>query len=395
LRAYSESDNPFLDRREFLFGSLAPGEKRSWSVNIKLPREMVSRRDEVAIKFASDDRARLDELKGEVNIVELPRPAFAYSWQIVDRCERCNGDGIAQLGETVELALEVKNVGVGKAIDAVASLKNKADENVSLNKGRAKLGELKPGESNSGVFEFEIKPELKGDAAALQLTIGDEATDEYVAEKLQVPVKASGEAAAKVTAAGARTMVDTLIYGAATPSSPVIARVKKGVILPLEARFGDLYRVSLGTRPGFVAARDVKEARTADKTPTVESLEIRTEPKIELGVDTSTGGIATDGERFRLTGAAVDKNSLRDLYIFVNDQKVFFQAAGEESSSEIRFAADFPLKVGNNTVVVVARENQDFQARRLLVIHRRSAEIAQKTAGPSLPGEAMPRGLTR
>jgi hypothetical protein len=36
------------------------------------------------------------------------RPAFAYTWLVIDKWEKCNGDGIAQLGETVELALEVR-----------------------------------------------------------------------------------------------------------------------------------------------------------------------------------------------------------------------------------------------------------------------------------------------
>ncbi|MGC4115176.1 MAG: MXAN_5808 family serine peptidase [Myxococcales bacterium] len=140
LHAWSESENPYLDRREFLFGALAPGEKKTWTVNVKLAKEMVSRRDDVTLKFFDDEGDKLEEHKGEVNVVELPRPLFAYSWQIVDKCEGCNGDGLAQPGETVELAVEVKNVGAGKAYDLLGSLKNKGDEKILAVQGSLQDG---------------------------------------------------------------------------------------------------------------------------------------------------------------------------------------------------------------------------------------------------------------
>ena len=50
VRAWTESDNPLLDRREFVFGALRPGEKRSWKVPVKLPRAS-----------AEDSAARTDQ----------------------------------------------------------------------------------------------------------------------------------------------------------------------------------------------------------------------------------------------------------------------------------------------------------------------------------------------
>src|SRR5205807_4841702 len=51
LRAWTKSDNSTLDRREFVFGQLQPGEKRIWTVPIKIPRYMPSRRDDVGVKW--------------------------------------------------------------------------------------------------------------------------------------------------------------------------------------------------------------------------------------------------------------------------------------------------------------------------------------------------------
>ena len=370
LRAWSESDNPYLDRREFLFGALAPGEKKTWTVNVKLAKEMVSRRDEVTLQFFDDEADKLEALKGEVNVVELPRPLFAYSWQIVDQCQGCNGDGLAQPGETVELAVEVKNVGSGKAYDLLGSLKNKGDEKISLSKGRSKMGEVLPGQTRSATFEFDVKPDFKGQSAPLQLTLGDEATDEFVTEKISLPVSLHREQA-KALQTAIRASADLPVYSAATETSAVIGTLKKGAVLASDARFGELYRVHLGSRLGFISAKAVKEARLVEaKAQAVEGVETRSEPKITLSVDSSLGGIATDADHFTLSGTASDKSGLRDVYVFVNEQKAYFESA-KEPGAPIKFSVELPLKVGNNAVVVVAREDQDFMARKLLIIRRR------------------------
>ena len=70
---------------------------------------------------------------------------------------------------------------------------------------------------------------------------------------------------------------------------------------------------------------------------------------------------------------------LRDVFVFVNDQKVFFRVVPEGKTGDIAFEADLKLKPGTNTVTVVAREDEEFQTRRSLIVHRtQPAEVAQK-----------------
>lgn len=381
LRAWSESENPWLDRREFVFGAVNPGEKKSWTVNVKLPKDMMSRRDPVTIKFFDDTNATLEDLKGDINIAELPRPAFAYSWQILDKCAACNGDGRIQLGETVELAIDVKNIGAGKAWDAVALLKNKADEHIFIKGGRAKLGEIAAGERQSGTFEFELKPEYAGKAFELQLTMGDEPTGEFISEKISIPVSEAGPKSEKVARQAVKLSEAAPVYASAHADAPKMGELKKGTVIPAEARIGGFYRVKLGNGWGFVPESKAKESRPDPKsTVAFASAGLRSMPKIELGIDLQKGGILTDSERFLLKGVARDEDALRDLYIFVNEQKVFFKSASDPTPNEIRFSADFPLKEGNNTVLVVAREDKELLSRRIFTIHRNSkGELAQKT----------------
>src|SRR5207253_2745412 len=83
LRAFTKSDNGVLDRREFVFGQLAPGEKRTWTVPIKVPKYMPSRRDDISVKWEDELGNSIDDARAESDIAELPRPSFAWTWQVV------------------------------------------------------------------------------------------------------------------------------------------------------------------------------------------------------------------------------------------------------------------------------------------------------------------------
>src|SRR4051812_3873967 len=111
LRAYTKSDNNILDRREFVFGQINPKEKRTWTVPVKIPRYVPSRRDDVTVKWEDDQGDSLDDLHAESDIAELPRPAFAWSWQLINKE---SGDGTLHKGEQVEMVLDVKKIGVGR-----------------------------------------------------------------------------------------------------------------------------------------------------------------------------------------------------------------------------------------------------------------------------------------
>src|SRR5207248_1946355 len=105
LRAFTKSDNGVLDRREFVFGQLQPGEKRTWTVPVKIPRYMPSRRDDVTLRWEDEAGDQLEEARAETDIAELPRPTFAWSYQIV------GNDGLLHKGETAEIIVDVKNIG--------------------------------------------------------------------------------------------------------------------------------------------------------------------------------------------------------------------------------------------------------------------------------------------
>jgi len=393
LRAYTKSDNGSLDRREFIFGQLQPGEKRTWTVPVKVPRYMPSRRDDITVKWEDEQGDAIDELRAQSDIAELPRPAFAWSWQVVGKDGL--GDGLLHKGEQVQLLLDVKNVGVGQAFDAYAALHNLAEDKVNVKKGRTKLGPIKPGETRTAEFVLELKKGVE-EPVPVRLEVGDKELYESEKEKIVLPAVSGPAPASGSSAAAVRVLVDTSVLASATEKGDKLGSVKKGSVLAAKGRAGDFYRVEWQKgRIAFLPAAAAKEAAGAKVSGSKVVAVMQHEPPfIKLSnLDTSKGGLEVDSDHYTLTGTAGDPNGMRDLQIFVqheNDyRKVFFRTAkksGEQQAvsgpASLDFSADLPLKPGNSTVFLIAREDDDLQTQRTVVIHRKQSALAQKSSPP-------------
>jgi carboxyl-terminal processing protease len=295
----------------------------------------------------------------------LPRPAFAWSWQVAGKD---GADGLlhkGEKGETAEIVVDVKNVGSGQAYDAYAALRNLSEDKINVKKGRTKLGPIKPGETKTATFVLEVK-KLLDDPVPVRLEVGDKELWESQREKILLP---SGPATpSQGSASAVRVLVDTNVLSSAVEQGEKIASVRKGTVLAAKGKVGAFYRVEWQKgRTGFLPAAAAKEAPGARPNPAkVVELMQSEPPLIKLAnVDTSRGGVETEMDHFPLAGSAADQNGMRDLQIFVqheNDyRKVFFrtanragQAQNVSGPTQLDFAADLPLKPGNSTVVIIA-----------------------------------------
>ncbi|HEY0881689.1 MAG TPA: MXAN_5808 family serine peptidase, partial [Archangium sp.] len=381
LRAWIESDNGFLDRREFLFGQVKPGEKKTWTVNVKIPKDLASRRDGVTVKLQDDSGVLAETTAGELTIVEIPRPQFAFTWSVIDDCAACNGDGLVQRGETINLVVDVTNVGTGKALDSFSSVRNTGDANIFIEKGRFKLGELAQGETKSSRFVLEVKKGFKAEEFGLRYAVIDEPLEEFTADKLMIPVAPDGAPAVAFEASKTVSRVaDKADIYASVDGKRTLAKLPKGAVLNELARAGGMAKLEW-EKDRFVFAKiaDLRDAKGQKPTAQKEAVwaHFRTPAAISLNVDPSQGGAVIDGEKFTLSSIVADPELL-DVFVLVNDQKVFFKSATPEDQGKVKFSTEFSLKEGNNLVTVVARESQDFASRRTVVIRRRPPAVAQK-----------------
>lgn len=380
LRAWIESDNGYLDRREFLFGQVKPGEKKTWTVNVKIPKDLASRRDGVTVKLQDDSGVVGESTAGELTIVEIPRPQFAFTWSIVDDCATCNGDGLAQRGETVGVIIDVSNVGVGKAFDVFSSVRNASDANIFIEKGRFKLGEINPGETKTSRFQLEVKKAFKDDTFALRYAVIDEPLQEFTADKLEIPVAPDAPVVSFEPSKATSRLADKADIYADASGKRVLARLPKGAVVTELARGGNMARIEW-EKDRFVFARisDLRDAKGQKPAAAKDAswTHFRTPAQISMNVDPSQGGAVIDGEKFTLSSVVSDPQML-DVFVLVNDQKVYFRSATPEDGGKVKFTTDFSLKEGNNLVTIVARESQDFATRKSVVIRRRPPAVAQK-----------------
>ena len=388
LRAYSDSANGWFDRREFIFGRLAPGETREWTNKVKLPRELPSRREPVTMHFMADGSDSLFDYKSETDLVELEKPAFAFAWRVEDACPKCNGDGALQIGEKIGFEVDVKNIGAGKAFETVASIRNKDfEEGLSLIKGRVRLGAVEPGETKRAHFELELSEAFDKPEAVIQIVLSDEETGEWVVETARLPLT-EGRVPGAARRAAVKVQADAPIYAAADADAPILGTLAGGTTLVSEGTVGDFHRVRVrfgggqASDAGFVRAQDVAavsmpaQQLAKMKAPAVDLSMMRQEPKITFeGVDFRQGGLVTTDDSVTLKGTVSNETGLRDVYWFVNNQKVFFRAAPKDGTT-IAFDAKLPLKEGKNVAYVVARENRNVQTYKMVIVTRLPADGA-------------------
>ena len=389
LRAWSTADkNMMLDRREFVFGQVRPGERRSWTVPVRLPRSVESRRDEVTIHFEDETGRAPPDVAAAVDVVETAKPAFAISWQVDDR-KSGNGDGLAARGEAFTLRIDVRNVGSGAAGEKTfVSLKNLGDEKLFIKKGREVLGALKPGESKAASMEVELKAGSKSETAPLRLQIYDEKTGELLSEKLELPVAPAAEALAAETGDLKVEVAEAGLRGGASVGAPVVATARKGTVLAATGGLPGWHRVEWAKgRFAFAAASDVTRTKAARSGAAVEAWQ-KEPPRLTLVPDPAKGAPVVESATFRLTGQAMLPPSadpdarLRDLYVFVNEEKAYFKIASEgPADAKLDFAADLNLKPGLNQITVFAREDEELLTRRTVSVFRKTPAAVAETAG--------------
>jgi carboxyl-terminal processing protease len=394
LRAWTTSEkNLLLDRREFVFGTIRPGERRSWSVTLKIPKSFDSRRDEVTLHFESAGKA-IPDTKTTLHVVEIPKPVFAFSLQL-DDAKGGNGDGLPQRGETFTVKVDVKNAGPGASGEKTyVSLKNLGDEKAFIVKGREVIGAVAPGESMTAAMEIELRKGSKSEALSLRVAIVDEKNDEWAQEKVEFPIAADGTLVTPVKGAIRFEAAEALLRSGASASAVPIATVKRGAILPTDARVGDFFRVEWKKgRFAFASEADVRQV-AGGRQGAITAAWQHEPPRITLDPDPGRGAPSVDGDSFKLSGvAAIPPSSdpdarLRDVFVFVNDKKVFFKVVPEnQTSPRMEFQADLPLKPGNNLVTVFAREDEDFQTRRSFYVLRRSPPQAAQAGQPAQPAK--------
>jgi len=365
LRGISSSKNGLFDKLEFILGKIEKGATKSYSTTVEIPKNSLDREDEVSIKFEELNHHSPKDIKLNITTEALPRPLFAYSYQILDNgknSSKNNGDGLIQTGEDIELLVFVKNVGEGPAEKNVITLKNLSNKEVFIKNGRAEIGLLNPGEMKEAKLSFFVKETLSSDKFNMDMIITDSVFWTFLSNKLTFPVTPSKN---KLTQASSILKIGrnhTPLYSGMSFNSTVLSIMKDGTILMSDAKNSDWFRITLpDNRHGWVSAKEALETNGAENKPnTLELFIQRIPPTITLSK--SLSNILFGNDRLPMSAVIEDDTCVKHAYILINNDKVYYKSnkiATPKEQTMLEINTDVPLKEGPNVVTIVARDDQD------------------------------------
>ncbi|MCA9552828.1 MAG: PDZ domain-containing protein [Myxococcales bacterium] len=397
LRGVLESEHPAFKGREFLFGYLEPGASRSWTVTTRIPRDAASRSDLVTLALTSERGNLADRPQVPVMTRYVPHPQFAYNF-LFDDAERGDGDGRLEVGEGVEFLVLVTNAGPGDAEDVSLRLKSAAEEDLFLERGRATVGAIKAGETKAGKLRFRVPKAQSGRATLpLELTIYDSGTGEWLEDEIHLtPDTGTVDKPRALKRGGVVLKSDAVLRSGAGDETTAVGQVAKGTRLEAINQLNGFVEVKIGDDLPVWVQADATGSASKPKTPgKVAFTPLRRPPTITLSQN--PGGAVVDGDTAVLAGE-VNGRALKDMYVLLNDDKVFFKSgpkadvaaapaapaapgaeaskpawsAPDEAAVKLPFTVNLPLEEGLNKVLVVARLDEHVVTYRSLYVSRRT-----------------------
>ncbi|HEX7704516.1 MAG TPA: MXAN_5808 family serine peptidase [Kofleriaceae bacterium] len=371
-----QAEDGVFEDVELPIGKVAPGETKTFTAKIKLPQDAVDRVDRMGLEVREARNATSKVSPAEARIESLPRPMFAYSWQLVDDG---NGDGLVQRGEKYHLSVSIKNTGTGASTkDAQVLVRNATGDGVDLDKSRFDIDVLDPGKTKQFDFPLATNATLKADEVVLELMAYDPNLDSQSSDKLHFKVSPS------VTGTAAKGVImvkaATTIRAGASDDSSVVGTAIKGASYTSIGTFGPWTKVKLDatTKVGFVASSAVTTGGAGNSpfSTTWNS----TPPLINL----PTKNLSTRGDTYKLQGTVTDETHVEDVYIFVSNptakiesKKVFYRSnRGGKNDKTLDFSSELPLWPGSNMVTVVARENNDVRSVKTVYVYKDAPRTA-------------------
>jgi carboxyl-terminal processing protease len=377
LFGITESDHPFLNRRELVFGRIEAGQSRTWSTKIKIPADLGDRGDRIVLHVHDPRRKLIDQAAvAYAQTLRAPSPQFSY-WVTVDDTGKGNGDGLLQVGEDVFLDVHVTNVGEGSAGAATAAVKNLSDTALYLEEGRVELGALPAGGARSGRMHFSVREARQ--SVKLRVSVWDDKLVGLFSDDLELPIQPPK----KVSPDSGRLRCDgdEQILAAASAEARVIGSLPARTAVKVLGRIGAEW-MRIADEDGTVGfLRHAQCAKGKAALGKVQWQAGQAAPSIRVDPDL----LITSLDHAALRGTVRDQSGLEDFFVFVNDRKVHYQPLlglqGTKDGYVQAVDLQVPLEKGPNLITLVARENEQLVGRHVLAIFRKDAEPVAATDG--------------
>ncbi|MBI5778104.1 MAG: caspase family protein [Planctomycetes bacterium] len=396
LQAMLKSEEPLFNRR-ILIGHIKAGQEISVSNKVEIPRLWQDRVIPLTVTFEELYKNIPDNIEARLVIEGLPRPALAYSYQIVDDGSGNsvgNSDGVAQKGEALDIEVTVNNTGAVAARDVQAriSFASEVGEGVILQRNSLSLGDLAPNESKKGRFTLVVKKVAQINDININLNIDEKNLNVATADTIAVKIGAQTETKAIVmNPKPAYVTVDEItVRGGASPDSIARFRLKKDMALTITGQMGDWYRVDLGSgRNGWVSKNEIgmtepKRDATAVAAPAAAATVIEVmqkAPPLIVLAQPQKSAVETFDDSIKIVGTAGDDRSVEKVDILVNNNLakslstrgisvVERPKSSDEKTPSYSFEQIVSLNMGNNEIKIIAYDDEGLTRHQTIRVTR-------------------------
>jgi carboxyl-terminal processing protease len=350
-------DNEFLEGREFFFGALQPGKTKRYAQRVSLVAGYPTERSLASLSFRDVSGLEVARQTVPVSVVGQERAQLAWAWTINVP------DGRVDVGDAVDVAFTVTNIGKGPATGATARLKNRSGRSIDLIRGTLEAGRVV---DEKGAPCTAVEPGVDGGTL-----VGDRAA-----------------VIARMRASGAVVADDadpTSIAGAPTPTWPESCHrvlsageswtgtfrvsVKEALVagypLSLTVSEAQNYDHAAIVRSGFYSYFAEQDVVTLPFGEVEQAEVVRRPPVIELS---RMPGVEATRDVLTLSGRALDDQGIASVVIFHGENKIFAEGAPRGAALQaVPFTVDVPLEPGVNTLSVLVTDGSGFTAARSVV----------------------------
>ena len=383
LSAVTDGENRVYRDGELLFGKLLPGQSKSSRVKFSVPRWATTREDSVKLVFTSSGNKTFTEESLLVKTVADRRPVYSHTHEVVDDGRfgsKGNGNGHAELEETIVLNVKLKNSGDGTSKKTVATLKNLSGDDIFLEKGRVEIENFRPGETRPVPFRFRQSGE--GGETEFELLVMDEDFREIKTQKIILPVSAQERPFFSASAKKTALFKDSSsILGGTFPAAPAVAVAQKNSMVKVLGTSGRWIRVEgKNSLAGWVKEEAVRVARAGHGGPSGEASdengtggapreisalkETFEEPPF---ITISDFPVSTEASRITVAGSVRDTDRIESVSVWKKNDKVRLFTPGKNDVSLL-----FPLTLeeGMNLFTIVAKDEKGMTSKRTLAIRK-------------------------
>ena len=366
LSAVTDCENRIYRDGELLFGKLLPGQSKTSKVRFSIPRWATTREDNLKLVFTSSGNKTFTDKSLLVKTVADKRPVYSHNHEVVDdgRFESSgNGNGRAELEETVVINVKLKNIGDGVSEKTVATLKNLSGNNVFLEKGRVELENFRPGEIRLAPFRFRQSGE--GGETEFELLVMDEDIREVETQKIILPVSAQERPFSPASANKTAVFKDkSPVLGGTFPGAPAVALAQKNSMVKVLGASGRWMRVvGENSVAGWVEEKAI--SKTKDTAQEISLLEETFEkPPLILISDFP---ISTEASKITVEGSVRDTNRVESVSVWKKNDKIKLFTPGKNS---VPLLFPLTLEEGVNLFTIVAKDEKGMTSRRTLAIRK-------------------------